>query len=97
MRPLEEGGQASPFLRHELAMGRQPPGRVRGWVARGASGGEENHPLEELIARFGRHLRGECNAHGFEPHFVTPLRKQSPEAQAAAARWAQRLLAESTY
>lgn len=88
---------ASPYVRYSLAMGTAPPGRVRGWVSAMATGGADNVPEAELIARHGQALRAECLAAGFEPDCDVPLAKQSREARQAASAWAEHVVREGQY
>ena len=93
--PVKHTGdyEASPYIRLTLALGRPPAGRIRGWVA--AISTSVSHV--ELIVRYGDALRVECADAGFVPACAVPLVKQSPEARAAATRWAARVISEGTY
>ena len=87
----------SAYIRHLLAIGEPPEARCHGWVAAMATLGADNVPKAELIRRYGDALRAECRASGFAPAYDIPIRKQSAEAQRAAATWARHLLDEHTY
>jgi hypothetical protein len=96
-KQVDDVTTASPYVRHLLAIGREPPShvRVQGWVEALLPYGRDNLPKAELVARYGEALRHECV--GFQPACDCALAKQSPAARAAARRWAARLVAESSY